>query len=135
MTSSGDWNDIIDNAEAQYFVGREHELTLFRQEISRTPLGLHLYDFSRPGGASQLGLTLVKIAETAETAGFDRISTVDHVWQSHYLGGPEHEVPSCYPLEVIGVASSPPSPTSEGARGGSLLTLANSFIKGESPCC
>ena len=60
-------------------------------------LGLHLYDFSWPGGASQFGPTLVQIAQAAEAAGFDRISTVDHVWQSHYLGGPEHEVPSCYP--------------------------------------
>ena len=60
-------------------------------------LGLHLYDFSWPGGASQLAPTLVQIAHTAEAAGFDRIGTVDHVWQSHYLGGPEHEVPSCYP--------------------------------------
>jgi len=60
-------------------------------------LGLGLNDFSWPQGASQLGPTLVKIAQTAEAAGFDRISTMDHVWQSHYLGGPEHEVPSCYP--------------------------------------
>jgi F420-dependent oxidoreductase-like protein len=60
-------------------------------------LGLHLYDFSWPQGASQLGPTLVRIAQAAEAVGFDRISTVDHVWQSHYLGGPEHEVPSCYP--------------------------------------
>ena len=57
-------------------------------------LGLHLYDFSWPQGASQLGSTLVRIAQTAEAAGFDRISTVDHVWQSHYLGGPEHEAPN-----------------------------------------
>lgn len=60
-------------------------------------LGLHLYDFSWPGGASQLGPTLVQIAQVAEAAGFDRISTVDHIWQSHYLGGPERDVPSCYP--------------------------------------
>src|SRR5947208_3824768 len=60
-------------------------------------LGLHLYDFSWPGGASQLGPTLVKIAQTAEAWGFDRLSTMDHVWQSHYLGGPEHEVLACYP--------------------------------------
>jgi F420-dependent oxidoreductase-like protein len=60
-------------------------------------LGLHLYDFSWPGGASQLGPALARIAQAAEAAGFDRISTVDHVWQSHYLGGPEREVPSCYP--------------------------------------
>jgi F420-dependent oxidoreductase-like protein len=60
-------------------------------------LGLHIYDFTWPGGASQLGPTLAKIAQAAEAAGFDRISTMDHVWQSHYLGGPEREVLSCYP--------------------------------------
>ena len=59
-------------------------------------LGLHIYDFSWPGGASQIGPTLVKIAQTADAWGFDRISVGDHVWQSHYLGGPEHEVLSCY---------------------------------------
>ncbi len=59
-------------------------------------LGLHIYDFTWPGGASQLGPTLVKIAQTADAWGFDRISVMDHVWQSHYLGGPEHEVLSCY---------------------------------------
>ena len=60
-------------------------------------LGLHIYDFTWPGGASQLGPTLVKIAQTAEAWGFDRIGAMDHVWQSHYLGGPEREVLSCYP--------------------------------------
>ncbi len=60
-------------------------------------LGLHIYDFTWPGGASQLGPTLVKIAQTADVWGFDRISVGDHVWQSHYLGGPEREWLSCYP--------------------------------------
>ncbi|HEX9133281.1 MAG TPA: LLM class F420-dependent oxidoreductase [Ktedonobacteraceae bacterium] len=60
-------------------------------------LGLHIYDFTWPGGVSQLGPTLVKIAQAADVWGFDRISVVDHVWQSHYLGGPEREVLSCYP--------------------------------------
>src|SRR6266568_69787 len=60
-------------------------------------LGLHLYDVTWPGGASQLGPTLLKIAQTADAWGFDRISVVDHVWQSHFLGGPEREVLACYP--------------------------------------
>jgi F420-dependent oxidoreductase-like protein len=59
-------------------------------------LGLHLYEFSWPGGASQFRPTLVRIAQAAEKGGFDRITVMDHVWQSHYLGGPEHEVLSCY---------------------------------------
>src|SRR5438093_9406693 len=60
-------------------------------------LGLHIYDFTWPGEANQLGPILAKIAQTADEAGFDRIGTMDHVWQSHYLGGPEREVLSCYP--------------------------------------
>lgn len=60
-------------------------------------LGLHIYDFTWPGGASQIGPTLIEIARAAEATGFDRISTMDHVWQSRYLGGPEREVLSCYP--------------------------------------
>src|SRR5712691_4657199 len=60
-------------------------------------LGLHVNDVSWPGGAGQLGPTLVKIAQTADAWGFDRISLGDHVWQSHYLGGPEREVLACYP--------------------------------------
>src|SRR5437764_14974835 len=60
-------------------------------------LGLHIYDFTWPGETNQLGPMLAKIAQTADEAGFDRISTMDHVWQSHYLGGPEREVLSCYP--------------------------------------
>jgi len=60
-------------------------------------LGLHINDISWPGGANQLGPTLVKIAQAADAGGFDRISVGDHVWQSHYLGGPEREVLACYP--------------------------------------
>jgi F420-dependent oxidoreductase-like protein len=60
-------------------------------------LGLHIYDFTWPAGASQIGPTLVKIAQAADAWGFDRISVGDHVWQSRYLGGPEREVLACYP--------------------------------------
>src|SRR5579885_923112 len=59
-------------------------------------LGLHIYDFSWPGGGSQIGPTLVRIEQAAEAAGVDRISTMDHVWQSRYLGGQEREVLACY---------------------------------------
>jgi F420-dependent oxidoreductase-like protein len=60
-------------------------------------LGLHIYDFTWSAGASQIGPTLAKITQTADAWRFDRISVGDHVWQSHYLGGPEREVLSCYP--------------------------------------
>lgn len=60
-------------------------------------LGLHIYDLSWPVEANQFSPTLVKIAQAADTAGFDRVSLGDHVWQSRYLGGPEREVLACYP--------------------------------------
>lgn len=59
-------------------------------------LGLHLYDFHWPKGASQAGPTLAQIAQTAEASGFDRISVPDHVWQSHHLNGPEREMLASY---------------------------------------
>ncbi len=70
-------------------------------------LGLHINDVSWPAGASQLGPTLSRIAQTAEVGGFDRISVGDHVWQSPSLGGPEREVLSCYPtLAHLGALTS-----------------------------
>jgi F420-dependent oxidoreductase-like protein len=60
-------------------------------------LGLHINDMSWPGGANQMSPTLIKIAQAADAGGFDRLSVGDHVWQSHYLGGPEREVLACYP--------------------------------------
>jgi GTPase SAR1 family protein len=56
MTSTGDWNDIIDNAEAEYFVGREKELTIFRQEISRTPPRYLIYYITGQGGVGKTTL-------------------------------------------------------------------------------
>ena len=50
-------------------------------------LGLHLAETSWHGGAPALRATLKDVVQTAEEAGFDAISVVDHVWQSPYLGG------------------------------------------------
>jgi hypothetical protein len=35
MTSINNWGNIIDEADAERFVGREHELETFRQQIKR----------------------------------------------------------------------------------------------------
>lgn len=59
-------------------------------------LGLHLYDFHWPGGTSQIGPTLARIAQVADICGFDCISVTDHVWQSHYVGGAEREMLASY---------------------------------------
>jgi F420-dependent oxidoreductase-like protein len=59
-------------------------------------LGLHVSDFTWPGGAAELGPTLVGIARDAEAAGFDRLSVMDHFWQIGHIGPPEHEMLEAY---------------------------------------
>src|SRR6266508_1299583 len=52
-------------------------------------LGLHIASTTWEGGASRLGSTLAEVVETAEAAGFDAITVVDHVWQHPIVGGLE----------------------------------------------
>jgi alkanesulfonate monooxygenase len=59
-------------------------------------LGLHLADFTWPGGPPQLGQNLARVARAAEDAGFAKISVMDHVWQIGNLGPPEHEMLEAY---------------------------------------
>jgi F420-dependent oxidoreductase-like protein len=59
-------------------------------------LGLHVSDFTWPGGAPELAPTLVRVAQDAETAGFTRLSVMDHFWQIAHIGPPEHEMLEAY---------------------------------------
>jgi F420-dependent oxidoreductase-like protein len=59
-------------------------------------LGLHVSDFTWPGGTAALAPTLVRIANDAETAGFTRLSVMDHFWQIAHIGPPEHEMLEAY---------------------------------------
>ncbi len=59
-------------------------------------IGLHIADFTWPGGAAELAADLGRIATTAEDLGFDRISVMDHLWQIGVLGPPEHEMLEAY---------------------------------------
>ena len=59
-------------------------------------LGLHISDFTWPGGAPAIGPTLVRIARDAEDAGFARLSVMDHFWQIGHIGPPEHEMLEAY---------------------------------------
>jgi F420-dependent oxidoreductase-like protein len=59
-------------------------------------LGLHIPDFTWPGGSPHLGAELGEVARTAEQAGFDRLSVMDHVWQIAHRGPPEHEMLEAY---------------------------------------
>ena len=59
-------------------------------------LGLHVSDFTWPGGPPELASKLSDIAQLAEDVGFDRLSVMDHVWQIHVIGPPEHEMLEAY---------------------------------------
>jgi F420-dependent oxidoreductase-like protein len=59
-------------------------------------LGLHVADFTWPGGASTLAKDLRAVATTAEDVGFSKLSVMDHVWQIGVMGPPEHEMLEAY---------------------------------------
>jgi alkanesulfonate monooxygenase len=59
-------------------------------------IGLHLADFTFPGGPRTLGRDLADVAKAAEAAGFNRLSVMDHVWQIEVIGPPEHEMLEAY---------------------------------------
>jgi F420-dependent oxidoreductase-like protein len=59
-------------------------------------LGLHLSDFTWPGGPPRLRDNLTEIAGAAESAGFDRLSVMDHFFQIRNVGPPEHEMLEAY---------------------------------------
>ena len=59
-------------------------------------IGLHIADFTFPGGPPGLRDDLTRIVATAEEAGFARVSVMDHLWQIGFLGPPEHEMLEAY---------------------------------------
>ncbi len=59
-------------------------------------LGLHLPNFTWEGGPAALAGRLGDIARTAEDAGYDRLSVMDHVWQIGPLGPPENDMLEAY---------------------------------------
>jgi F420-dependent oxidoreductase-like protein len=59
-------------------------------------LGLHLPDFTSPGGPQQLAKSLSRAAVAAEDAGFKKLSVMDHVWQISHIGPPEADMLEAY---------------------------------------
>jgi F420-dependent oxidoreductase-like protein len=59
-------------------------------------IGLHVPDFTWPGGPPSLGSDLALIARAAEDAGLAKLSVMDHMWQIHVVGPPEHEMLEAY---------------------------------------
>jgi F420-dependent oxidoreductase-like protein len=59
-------------------------------------IGLQIPDFTWPGGPSQLGPELGRVARAADDAGFNRVAVMDHVFQIGVVGPPEHEMLEAY---------------------------------------
>lgn len=59
-------------------------------------IGLHVPDFTWPGGAPTMARDLRSVAVAAEDAGFDMLSVMDHVWQIQVVGPPEHDMLEAY---------------------------------------
>ena len=59
-------------------------------------LGLHISDFTWPGGPQALAPQLGRVARLAEDVGFDRVSVMDHLFQISNVGPPEREMLEAY---------------------------------------
>jgi F420-dependent oxidoreductase-like protein len=59
-------------------------------------VGLHVSNFTWPGGPSTLAQDLSRVATAAEENGFTKLSVMDHLWQIHMIGPPEHEMLEAY---------------------------------------
>lgn len=66
-----------------------------RRDI-RMKIGLHIADFTWPGGPPNLATDLTRVVTAAEDAGFARVSVMDHVWQISMIGPPEHDMLEAY---------------------------------------
>src|SRR5262249_50941750 len=66
--------------------------------VRLTPLkiGLQIPSFTWQGGPDHLGADLATIVRTADQAGFDSVSVMDHFFQIRGFGPPEREMPEAY---------------------------------------
>ena len=59
-------------------------------------IGLQIPDFTWPGGSARLGADLATIARTADDAGFEFVSVMDHLFQIGAIGPPEQDMLEAY---------------------------------------
>jgi alkanesulfonate monooxygenase len=59
-------------------------------------IGLHVSNFTWPGGPATMAADLARVAVTAEEQGFAKLSVMDHVWQIGPIGPPELDMLEAY---------------------------------------
>jgi F420-dependent oxidoreductase-like protein len=59
-------------------------------------VGLHVSNFTWPGGPPTMRADLARVAVAAESQGFAKLSVMDHVWQIGPIGPPEDDMLEAY---------------------------------------
>jgi F420-dependent oxidoreductase-like protein len=59
-------------------------------------IGVHIADFTWPGGPQRLGSDLARVARRADEVGVHTITVMDHFFQIAVIGPPEHEMLEAY---------------------------------------
>src|SRR3954447_6698115 len=59
-------------------------------------LGVHVSKFTWSEGPSKIAEDLKRVAQTADEAGFAKLSVMDHVWQIGHIGPPELDMLEAY---------------------------------------
>jgi F420-dependent oxidoreductase-like protein len=59
-------------------------------------LGVHVSNFTWPGGPALMASDLARVATAAEEQGFGKLSVMDHVWQIGGFGPPEFDMLEAY---------------------------------------
>jgi F420-dependent oxidoreductase-like protein len=65
-------------------------------EVTNVKIGLQIPDFTYPGGAPGMSADLATLARTADDAGFEFISVMDHFFQIGVVGPPDHDMLEAY---------------------------------------
>jgi F420-dependent oxidoreductase-like protein len=79
--------------------GAPEQALIWRSESKRCPfmkVGLQIPDFTWPGGPASLGADLAAVARTADDAGFEFISVMDHFFQIPVVGPADREMLEAY---------------------------------------
>src|SRR5947209_14731713 len=75
--TEGDWNEVFEEAEAEYFVGRQQELENFRQHIRLAKPRYLIFYITGQGGAGKTTL-LNRYREISQQYGFLLASCDEH---------------------------------------------------------
>ena len=59
-------------------------------------LGVHVSKFTWADGPTAIAADLKRVAQTADEAGFAKLSVMDHVWQIGHIGPPEFDMLEAY---------------------------------------